>query len=74
MPREHPQRRKVIALAVLSAAYVAIVLVYLAFPAAMQVTVGGIPLGVIMHASFIAGVFATMAFQARPRANDGRQR
>ena len=73
MAGEHRKRRPVIALAVVSAAYVAMVLVYLAFPGGMQVTIGRIPFGLIVHTIFIAGVFAIMAYQARPSANETRE-
>ena len=59
--------------AVVLAAYVAMVLVYLVFPGGMQVTIGRVPLSLIVHALFIAGVFAIMANQAPPSANDTRE-
>ncbi len=69
----HRPRRHVIALAVVLAAYVAMVSVYLAFPGGMQVKIGRIPFSLIVHALFIAGVFGIMAYQARPSANDTRE-
>ena len=64
------RRRQIIAVVSIAATYIAIIFVYVISPASMQQTVSGVPIGVIVHAAFIVGVFVTMLLHTLASGHD----